>query len=99
MIGARCSSCHKEIGEPFEVLFNGEFYGPVIGICEYCPHCGNEDYTNIYYKKISEKPRFRINRTKAFMALLTALIILLGITHLLGWWNVYDVFGWPTPYN
>jgi hypothetical protein len=41
----------------------------------------------------------KINHTKAFLAIITGLIVLSGITHWLGWWDVYEVFGWPRPYN
>lgn len=45
------------------------------------------------------KRKSRFNRTKAFLIALTFFFVFAGVSHMLGWWNVYEWFGYPNPYN
>ena len=43
--------------------------------------------------------KLKIKGLKPILIGFTIFVIVAGITHVLGWWNVYRLFGFPTPYN
>jgi len=92
----RCPQCKDNIGDPFSIDTKGEIDDTLrhIGNKSHCPGCGEEVYPVMIFEK---KPRF--NKTKMFLVLLTAFFVFAGVSHVLGWWNVYEWFGYPRPYN
>lgn len=93
----KCPSCKDDIGDSFSITVQDGTINDAfrhIGRKQKCPSCDKEVYPVIMFDK---KPRF--NRTKAFLILMTGFFVFAGIAHVLGWWNVYEWFGYPTPYN
>lgn len=64
-----------------------------------CDSCGNEATFEESYPLLVNKPAPRINRTLATMIVFLSIVVISGITHMLGLWDVNEVFGWPRPYN